>query len=125
MAQNFLPNFLFKHGDWYGEIEIFVPTGWYSAPVQGVAVLNLLHKTTLRGRRKVPEVMEEGRRNECVRYVTIYWGFPAFPQSGSGVYSLDYWSAGFSNSHRQPEANAAWSWELGALPRWLSEFGQS
>ncbi len=50
---------------------------------------------------------------------------PAFPRGISGIYSLQNRSAGFSNSPRQPEANAAFVAGRGALPRWLSEFRPS
>src|SRR5260370_37096016 len=50
---------------------------------------------------------------------------PAFPRGISGIYSLLNRSAGFSNSPRQPEANAAFVAGRGALPRWLSAFRPS
>ena len=104
--------------------EILVPTGWLG----GVAWLAPPPEDMTYQEPALGDAAEVVRLQapEKHYYLAV---FPAFAKASSGVYFVPHRSAGFSISPRQPEANVAFVacrlFDRGALPRWLSESGQS
>jgi len=129
------PNFLFKHGRQQSTKSSYRPVGLGSA-CNDCPAITAQQQRFEKPREGAEEQFEYATKDEHLQiglkkrsrpWKHYYSGgfFLAFPKANSGVYSIPNRSARFSNSPRQPDANARPRRGTKALsPRWLSEPGQ-